>query len=269
MKANFEHHKAEFKKLSSQGTNLFNAMQDEQFPDRMEAHFTKVLKKDYHAFKKTLPSFSHAYQHWYSQAQVLIKLLLPDRLADFIRLYEQPKNRREVRPETYVIEDYLKNITITTGFDKKIVVSPDAAIPVFQQQLNILNAVEGRFDSILYDIQLHLQAEILDAELASAALLVKNKQFRSAAIICGIVLEKYLAQLAATHNLKIGKRNPSIGDLNDLLKKQEVYDFYTWRFVQGMGDFIKNCYSVKKGEPHQEDLADLLAGVDKVIKSAV
>jgi hypothetical protein len=37
--------KADLKRLSNQGVNLFNAMQVDQFPENMESHFTQVLKK--------------------------------------------------------------------------------------------------------------------------------------------------------------------------------------------------------------------------------
>jgi hypothetical protein len=79
--------KAELKRLSNQGVNLFNAMQVEQFPENMESHFTQVLKKDYKAFLKTLPVFAQEYQIWYSAAQAVIRQFLPGRLQDFINLY--------------------------------------------------------------------------------------------------------------------------------------------------------------------------------------
>lgn len=266
MKTKFDQFKLDLQRLSSEGVSLFNAMQNELYPDRMQEHISQVLKKDYNAFKNSLPSFSQSYQKWYSEAQIVIKILLPERLLDFNRLYEPAKTRKDVKLENYVIEDYFKNVTITTGFDKKLIVGPIHAIPVFQQQLNILNAVHSRFESTFYDIHLHLQVELFDAELVSVESLIKNKHYRSAAIICGNVLEKFLQQVCHSNMLKLSKRNPSINEYNDVLKKQEVYDFYTWRSIQGMGDFVKNCLSIKKPDPLQEDVMDLLEGVTKVIR---
>lgn len=60
--------KADLKRLSNEGVNLFNAMLVEQFTEKMESHFTLVLKKDYQAFLKTLPVFAQEYQIWYSSA---------------------------------------------------------------------------------------------------------------------------------------------------------------------------------------------------------
>ena len=43
-------------------------------------------------------------QPWYSEAKVLIRQLLPDRLSDFVRHYEKPKPRKDITYESYRIE---------------------------------------------------------------------------------------------------------------------------------------------------------------------
>lgn len=265
MKTGFEQFSADMKRLSAQGVGLFNAMQNEQFPHQTAAHVSQVLKQDYATFQKKLPSFKHDYQTWYSEAVSFLRLLLPDRLADFTRLYETPKGRKEVRPENYVIEDYLRNITITAGFDKKIVVGPDAAIPLMQQQMQILDSVRTTFESTLYDLQLHLQADLLDAELAAAALLARNKQYRAAGVTGGIVLGRYLLQLARIHQLRL-RKNAGLGETNEALKKQEVYDFHTWRYIEGLAEIVRLCYAARGRDPEKHDLDILLDGVAKVIK---
>lgn len=266
MITSLERFRTDFKKLSAQGVNLFNAMHVEQFPDRTEAHVKNVLNRDYDVFKKSLPVFSSAYQAWYSEAQLIIKLFLPDRLNDFTSLYEA-KGRKEIKQDNYVIEDYLKDTVITAGFDKKVVASPPDAIPVFQQQLNILNSVNARFESSLFDIKQLLQADLLDAELQTAKLLAKNEFLRSAGTICGLVLEKHLVQVCHSHNLKLNKKNPSIADFNDLLKKQEIYDFPQWRLIQYLGQIRDLCCRNKKAAPTADDVTDMIDGVEKVIKT--
>jgi len=57
---------------------------------------------------KKLPNFKSNYQTWYSESLILLKYLLPDRLNDFIKLYEKPKNRKVVSYDNYSIEDYLQ-----------------------------------------------------------------------------------------------------------------------------------------------------------------
>jgi hypothetical protein len=187
--------KADVKRLHNQGVSLLNALRNEQFPERMEEHFKTVLKKDYSEFKKSLPVFSSAYQSWYAETMSLVKILLPLRLNDFTRLYEKPKNRKEITKDNYVIEDYLNEVVVTAGFDKKIIAGPETAIPAFQQQFNIFSAIQSTIDSSLLDIRREVQSELLDAELDKAALLVKHKQHRAAGVVAGIVLEKHLEQV--------------------------------------------------------------------------
>ena len=151
-----------------------------------------MLKKDYKEFKKGLPVFSSAYQPRYSEAMAVVKTLLPLRYQDFVPLYERPKSRKEITRENYVIEDYLSDTVVTAGFDKKIIAGPDAAIPAFEQQFNIIAAVMNTLDSTLLDIRREVQASLLDAELDKAAQLAKNKHYRAAGAVAGIALEKHL-----------------------------------------------------------------------------
>jgi hypothetical protein len=259
--------KADLKRLSNQGVNLFNAMQVEQFPENMETHFTQVLRKDYQAFLNTLPVFAQEYQIWYSAAQAVIRQFLPGRLQDFINLYEQPKGRKEIRPDNYVIEDYLKKVIITTGFDKKIIASPPDAIAVFQQQVNILNAVFDRLDNSLFEIRQVLQAELLDQELQVARQLAKGQFIRSAGALCGVILEKHFNELCHVHHIKVSKKNMLIKDYNELLKKHEVYAFETWRFIQYLGDLWDLSCRNKKEMPTSDEVNDLIDGTEKLIKT--
>jgi hypothetical protein len=106
------------------------------------------------AYLKTLPTdFGEAYQRWYSEAKILVKQLLPDRLEDFVAHYEKPKNRKEVTHVNYRVLDYLQGlIVVTRGYDKQKVVGLESAILKLLQQLAIVKAIEARFDSSLFDI---------------------------------------------------------------------------------------------------------------------
>ncbi len=267
--SNLERLKSDFEKLCEQGMVLLNSIRTEQYPDQVEKHFIEVYKRtDFEDFRKKLPVFKEAYQDWYSQALVTVKFFLPERLTDFIRLYEQPKNRKEVMKDNYVLEDYLKDIKITGGYEgKKIVAGPADAIPAYEQQLNILKSIHTRFTTSLFDIQQLAQADLLDKELDEAEVLLKNKCLRSAGVICGIVLEKHLAQVCISHQLKPGKKTPTINDYNDLLKKSGVYEIQTFRLVQFLGELRYLCYQAKKREPSSDEIKDMIVGVDKVIKT--
>jgi hypothetical protein len=248
---------------------LLDAIRTEQYPDQVEKHFIEVQKRhDFELFRKSLPVFKDSYQYWYSSALAVVKFFLPDRLNDFTRLYEQPKNRRDVQKDNYTIEDYLKDVKLTGGYEgKKVIAGPADALPAFEQQLNILNSVSERFTSVLFDLRQMVQAELLDKELDQAELLLKNKCYRASGIICGLVLEKHLAQMCINHRLKPGRKTPSIHDYNDLLKKEEVYDFQTWRHIQILGDIRKLCEHAKNREPIPQEINDMIIGVDRVIRT--
>jgi hypothetical protein len=269
MISNIEKYKKDLTRLIDHGVKLLNAMQYSQLPDQFREQAKKAFKtkKESDAFIDKLPIFTADYQTWYSEALVLIKQLLPDRVSDFIKYYEKPKMRKEITYENYVIEDYLQGLTITRGYNKDVVVSPTAAFPKFTQQLNFLKAVERRFESSLFDIKQLVQADLFDSELGSAKELTRHKFVRAAGAIAGVVLEKHLSQVASNHNLKSAKKHPTINDFNELLKNNEIIDTAKWRFIQHLGDIRNMCDHNKEKEPTVDEVNDLIFGVDKVIKT--
>lgn len=184
-----------------------------------------------------------------------------------MRHYEKPKTRREITSENYRIEDYLQGLQVTRGYNKEKVVGTDAAIPQFQQQLAILEAAEARFESSLFDIRQMVQADLLDSELEAAELLAKFKFFRAAGAVAGVVLERHLATVCANHNVQVAKKNPTIADFNEALKAASVIDLPQWRFVQHLADLRNLCDHARSPDPTAEQVADLLSGVKKVIKT--
>jgi hypothetical protein len=267
MKADFEVYKTELKKLIEKGVLLKSAMQNEQFPEMVEAHFVNELKLDYKKYAATWPVFSAAYQPWYSQAMELVRLALPSRLTDFISRYETPKGRKEVTQDNYVIEDYLKGIEVITGFEKKVVAGPADAIPQFQLQMDILAAVGTRFESSLFDLKRLLQAELFDAELETAVQLAKGQLFRAAGALCGVVLEKHLEQVRVSRNLKAPKKPMAVSDYITLFKSNEVIGFPEARLLQSLAETRNECLKNKKIEPTPTEIGDMISGVDKVIKT--
>lgn len=265
MTSNLEKYKKDLEKLITKGKQLHLAMQYECFPDDADkaAETDEKLAKNI----KALPKFNDEYQSWYSEAKVLIKQLLPDRLDDFTRHYEKPKPRKEISYENYRIEDYLQGLTITSGFEKRKIVGPDGAIPHFVQQQAILNAVSARFESSLFDIKQLVQADLFDSELDTATELMKHGFLRGAGAISGVVLEKHLAQVAINHNAKTRKKAPTINDFNELLKNEGVLDVPSWRQIQRLGDIRNLCDHNKEREPTKEEVEELIAGVEKFTKT--
>jgi len=230
MSLKIEKYEKDLNALIELGNSLHMAMQYECLPESFSKVLEKKLdKKKAEKFIKDLPSFNTKYQSWYSEAKVLIKQLLPDRLSDFVRLYEKPKPRKEIDFENYRIEDYLQGLRTTKGWDKTVVVEPSAAIPHFRQQLAILESIRTRFSSSLFEIQQLVQADLFDSELDSAKDLLKNKYFRAAGAVAGVVIESHLGQVCQDHAIKFRKKNLTISDFNDELKAQSVIDVPTWR----------------------------------------
>lgn len=267
MSSNLDRYRKDLDALISKGEELHLAIQAECLPKQVE----QVLKGKYgdkaEGLIAALPSFSDAYQPWYSEAKALIRQLLPDRLADFVRHYEKPKPRKDLTYENYKIEDYLQGLSVTRGWEKEKVVGPDAAIPQFRQQLSILSSVKARFKSSLFDIRLLVQADLFDSEIDAAAELAKAKFTRAAGALAGVVLEKHLAQVCQNHATKLAKKAPGIADLNNALKEAGVTDVAQWRFVQHLADIRNLCDHSKKAEPTAAQVDDLIAGVTKIVKT--
>jgi hypothetical protein len=263
MISNLENYKKDLENLVKKGEMLFMAMQNDCYPEQ----FAKAIGAKAKEYIKSLPIFKNDYQSWYSEAKVVIKQLLPDRLSDFERHYEKPKPRKDITFDNYRIEDYLQGLNVTRGWEKEKVVGPDAAIPQFQQQLAILKSVSQRFESSLFDIRQLIQADLFDSELEAARELIKHGFLRGAGAIAGVVLEKHLAQVAENHNIQTRKKDPTISEFNDLLKNGGVLDVPAWRQIQRLGDVRNLCDHNKDREPTKEEVIELVDGVEKFTKT--
>ena len=213
---------------------------------------------------KDAKAFKTNYQEWYSESLTILKQILPDRLNDFKQLYERPVNRKQIDFLTYVISDAI--IGLQTNRDGERVADDTAAIPKFQAQLAILTSLRIRFSSSLFEIRQLVQADLFDSEIDSARHLLKNKFLRAAGAIAGVVLEKHLKQICDDHSLKVTKKNPSIGDLNELLKTAMVIDVPQWRHITLLGDIRNICDHNKQKEPTEQQVTDLIDGTDRVLK---
>jgi hypothetical protein len=69
------------------------------------------------------------------------------------------------------------------------------------------------------------------------------------------------------HNLKSRKKHPSISDFYQMLKENEFIDTPKWRFIQHLGDLRNLCDHPKDREPTNDDILELIEGVEKVIKT--
>lgn len=148
-----EKYKKDIERLAHEGDRLYFAMVWETLPQERK----KGVKLSDEEVKK-LPDFKDDYQSWYSEATACISQLLPGRLEDFVAYYRPQKTRKEITSATYTIFDYLQGLSVTRGYEKTKVVGPDAAIPIFMQQVNIVKALRRRLESSLFDIRTLVQA---------------------------------------------------------------------------------------------------------------
>ena len=113
------------------------AMTKEVSGDGLRKHMREALgdKKGDEVFK-ALPIFRTSYEAWYSESLALLRQILPDRVSNFVGLYEKPKGRKGLDAGNYVIQDYLQDLIATQGGMTKV--GPIAALPQYRQQLAIL-----------------------------------------------------------------------------------------------------------------------------------
>lgn len=265
MGANLDRFREDLKKLIADGQRLRLSMNLDCSPEKYTEAFKKRYGDEAEEIIRKLPDFRTQYQGWYSEALALLQQLLPLRVADFIRHYEKPRNRKSLTNETYRIEDYLQGLSATLGAQK--IVGPDAAISHFGQQLAMVEAAEARFESSLFEIRQLVQADLLDSELHAAEELAKHKFLRAAGAVAGVVLEKHLAQVCQDHQITVPKKKPTISDFNDSLKASGVIDVPQWRFIQHLADIRNLCDHGRTPEPTAEQVNDLVEGVMKVTKT--
>jgi hypothetical protein len=228
----------------------------------------KLNKEILEAGARLKGHFEEKYQFWYTEALAVIKQLMPDRFLEFIQLYHGDGKRKQIDGSTYHIQDWLnghrspEKLYGATTFDDLGIISMR-----FNTQLKILESVQGRFESSLFDIVHLVRADLLDSELDAARELVKNGFLRGAGAIAGVVLEKHLAQVCANHSVPVPKKDPAISDFNDLLKKADVLDVAGWRKIQRLGDIRNLCDHNKHREPTEDEVIELIDGVDKLSKT--
>lgn len=268
MSSNIDRYKKDFERLRKQATLIEQAFVHHAYGKEYEEAVLKSHQGDKKAAKAhldALPKFKDAYQAWYSECIAVLKQLLPDRLDDFIRLYEKPKGRKEIGFENYRIEDALQGLTIT--YLDEVRADAKSGLPHMRQQVAILDALKNRFESSLYDIRQLVQADLLDSELEAARELLRHKFMRAAGAVAGVVLEKHLSDVCTAHNVKLAKKHPGIADLNEALKNAGVIGTAEWRFNQHLADIRNLCDHNKHKEPSADQVNDLIDGVAKVTKT--
>ena len=262
MSSIIERCKSDLRRLIQEGEYLIYGLYNE-LSDYMKDELKSLSKEQRDTIKKY--HFKSDYNAWYNESLSLIRQLIPDRLDDFKQYYKYEK-RKEFSYATYSISDYLNGL-VKREYLEGIVLGTTEVLPKFRQQFAILKSLEKRFDSSLYEIRQLLQADLFDSEIDTAKELAAKGFYRAAGAVCGVVLEKHLAEVCSNHQVQIKRKAPHISDLNDALKSADVIDVPMWRQIQHLGDLRNLCDHKKEREPDSDDLSALIRGTESVIKN--
>lgn len=207
--------------------------------------------------------FRLEYQLWYTQSLKVVEVLASDRYLEFRAYYEIDPKRKSFGYGTYVIQDYVKGVVPSAynNFNSK-----QQALKCFINQLNIFASLLTRIDGTLANIEGEIYSELQDAELITARQLLKIN-IRAAGSLAGVIIETYLQKVAKHHNIKITKKNPTIGDLNDPLKTAGIINVPTWRKISYLADIRNLCAHKKDVEPSKEQVEELIEGANWLIKN--
>ena len=217
-----------------------------------------------HKEKDGLVKLRLEYEPWYTQSLSFLSQVVPERLDDFRNAYKGER-RKEITYETYGVSDYLIGLSITWAGSP--VFDPLQAFQMkLLAQIGILRAAAESAPSVLRDVRTVLRAELFDRDVDAAKELLRKKHLRSAGVICGVVLEGHMKSVAERRTIKLTKKNLTIADLNDALKGAAVYDVPLWRSIQRLADIRNLCCHAGERAPTCEEVEDLIAGTEKVIK---
>lgn len=82
----------------------------------------------------------------------------------------------------------------------------------------------------------------------------------------GVLLEKHLKEVCTSHSIPISKKNPTLSDLNELLKSNSIIDTPQWRHISFLADIRNLCSHNKSVDPSSDQVKDLIDGTDKILR---
>lgn len=264
MASNLDTYKDDLRKLVDLGDKMFLDLTLRELEKR-----GKLDKEQSEQRNKINGTFDKEYQRWYTESHAVVRQLASNRLGEFEVLYKGEGRRKDVNLTTYTIQDWLKGIQagINPYTEEKYFNDLTRVYYLFKVQLEVLKSVQARLESSLFNIKHLVQADLFDSELDAARELLKNGFLRGAGVVAGVVLEAHLSQICGNHGATTRKKNPTISDFNDLLKANNMIDVPQWRFIQRLGDLRNLCGHKKKREPTEEEVSELIDGVEKIIKT--
>ena len=164
--------------------------------------------------------FACGYQRWYSLTLELMEQYAPDRFAEFQSYYQPERKREYIDDSNYVIQDWLWE----RGFERGSSRSPWVVVGrCILNQVAILKSVKDRLDWQSASTTDHSRRGMQLDLLQIARDLIKVDE-RAAGVMAGRILELYLNELAAGHEVKLRKQFPPLRELFDALKDAGILD---------------------------------------------
>lgn len=233
----------------------------------LESSSARYTKEDIDEAKKKLEkykkfNFNEEYQKWYAKILSIIKIIIPERLEEFQRLYLPSSTRKDINLINYTIFDAIRGL-----YNRSNNVSANSALDLLSIQIGILKSLKDVVENRLNEITNMLEFDVFEKEIDSARFLLKNKYLRSAGAICGVILEKHLLNMLSKVGEKPTKKNPALNDLNEDLYNKKIINSTQFKFILFLGDIRNKCDHNKTQDPTKEEVEDLINGTDKVIKT--
>lgn len=237
---------------------------------QIEEELARLLEQQKQILKslediKDIIEFRTVYQRWDTQSLKIVQTLAPDKYDEFVDYYLNNPNRKLLDSS---IHDYVRGLGETRdGYTDELPFDPKELARIrFLNQLQVLDELSYRLETVLADVEEHLFAELQDKEL-DAAKALQQVNLRAAGALAGVVLLRHLQRMASNHTVTIPKPETTIRDLNDPLKQINAYDFSSWRKIQSLGDLHNLCSQQRNGTPTKAQIEDLILGVQSIIKS--
>ena len=270
MTSNYDRQQRNLRILMSTASDMLLNLRNRIEGEQSEGAYGRTHRRNLE--ERNIKTLENDYHDWYTEAFQLIKQIIPDRLEEFKYLYMGDGTEEGREGYSYKISHWLLGYKSPTyrnysGQITREFSDAEIVFERFRNQALILQSALRRFDSSLFNIKQVLQAELLDSELESARELARGGFTRPAGSLAGVVLEKHLRQIVSNHNLDANKRNPTIGDFNNVLKDGGVLDTPSWRQVQRLSDLRNLCAHSREREPTKEEVDELIDGVEKYTKT--
>lgn len=248
----------EIKELVKEGGVIKQLFCYKKIPDASKGRPTFTAEFISYAETK---DFSGEYQKWYSKCLFILKIVEPQRLDDFESQYRPSKNRKQVDILNYTLYDAICGVT---SFSHNV--DPSRAYSKIVTQVDIIKSLELVVDEQIDRIENELQIDVFDQEIDSARELLKNKYYRSAGAVCGVILERHLKIMAAKVGI-VFKKDPTLNDYNQELYKAGSLNSTQFKFISFLSDIRNKCDHAKTEEPAKEEIEKLIAGTDEVVKT--